>query len=397
MSPFQKNSYFWASLLAFIVLNCFLYYGMVQYHAALPFQTQNYEENAHHYLPDMRSTGGSFNFLRALGQYDAQWYLKIADSGYPKHPTVTDINQKNIQDGLTYAFLPLYPLLIAVIHRFIPTIELSAFFLSWVLLVVNFISLYAVISRFYSQKIAIKTIFLLFLFPFSIFYRSYFTEGLFLFELIWFSYFLIQRKWPAASVLCGLLLVTHLRGIFIWMVLISMLFSHVSQRKQYLTVQKKIMYITISILPFLIWILFCYIQTGNGFYFYIMQTIWIQIPIYAVFLHNLVVILHFFNLPLHYFHYSQIDVVTILGIPILLFLSRKTIKKELWLISFALWIGAVLTHDTISFTRVQIVSFPLFLFLGQKLKGIWFGVAIVAFSLALFATSLYFINWYWVG
>jgi hypothetical protein len=153
----------------------------------------------------------------------------------------------------------------------------------------------------------------------------------------------------------------------------------------------------IIMMPLSFWMMYCYLQTGDALYFYAEQNAWVELPLYKVFTHNLWLIGNFFRLPFHSFHHSQLDVLTILTIPIILFFSRKTLKKELWFISFALWLGALLTHDTISFTRVQIVSFPLFIAIAKKTPPLPYFILLYVFLIGLFTASLFYVNWYWIG
>ncbi len=88
---------------------------------------QNYWGN-HHFFQDARSVGGDFNLLRAWGQTDSQWYMKIAAKGYGKD--LKFVMDKNEMTGLSYAFFPLYPLLIKMVSVFTSgNYEIAAFLL----------------------------------------------------------------------------------------------------------------------------------------------------------------------------------------------------------------------------------------------------------------------------
>src|SRR5581483_10745435 len=98
----------------FLGINIALYFFIFFFQDKISFNIRNYTISAHHYLVDARSRGGSFDFLRALGQFDAQWYLKIAEKGYPENPQLIPNVNKDINSGLSYAFFPLYPLLLSL-------------------------------------------------------------------------------------------------------------------------------------------------------------------------------------------------------------------------------------------------------------------------------------------
>lgn len=389
----------WLCFSAFIVFNILFYFFIFLFNSKIPFSKYDYTVNAHHYFADSRIKGGKFDFLRAVGQYDAQWYLKIANEGYPKNPTIIDMNidmnKKSLLDGLTYAFFPLYPLILAFVNFPIKNIELAAFIVSNVFMVVIFFSLYIVVKNLYGENNALKTIFLLFFFPFAIFYRSYFTEGLFLLLLIWFSYFLIKKQWLRTAFFLSLVFVTRPNGaVFGLLFLFFIVKAYMHKR-----VDGKIFIgsLVISVMPFLGWLAFCYINTGSPIYWITVQSNW-NYPRFPISLFwNIFVIFNFFSLPIHSFHVSKIDILTVIFVGILLFFSKKKLRPEFWWISFILWIVPLITRDTMSFARYQIVSFPLFLFLTQKLKGFRYALLLFVFCLGLFFISLYFVNWYWVG
>lgn len=384
------------ALATFILINILLYSFIILFNTNVPLHRFNYVMNAHHYLEDERINAGSFNLLRGLGQFDAQWYLKIADSGYPVNPNNINLNRKDVMNGLTYAFFPLYPLTIYLINVAIHNVELSAFILSNVLLIVNFCSLYFVIQKVSNENLARKTVFLFFLFPVSIFYRSYFAEGLFLFFLIWFAYYLLHKEYRLSSLALSLLLITKpnslvLEGLFVYYLIKA------SFRKEMSKNDACIAFIT-SVLPFIGWLGFCYLYTGDPLYWLSVQSAWYPgQQLFSTFFHNLSTISQFPSLAWHLFHSSKIDVITIFVVGILLIVSRKKLKPEFWWISLLLWLPPLLIKDTISFTRYQIVSFPLFFYVGQHLRGVYYWLVVGLFLLGLCITSLYFVDWYWIG
>lgn len=176
--------------LIFISLNIFLYLFLYLFNDRIPFNYENYQFNATKFIEDSRATQGKFDLINNLAQFDAQWYLKIAEAGYPTNPHSTALE---VMDGATFAFFPLYPIILKILNIFIMNILLTGFLFANFMLLINFWSLIYVLKKFTDEKIAIRTAFLLFLFPFSIFFRSYFTESLFLFLLIWFTHFLLKK------------------------------------------------------------------------------------------------------------------------------------------------------------------------------------------------------------
>ncbi len=383
-------------LVAIIFCNGMIYAVMMEFHSILPFHLANYTLSAHHFLPDPRADGGPFVFLRALGQYDAQWYLEIATNGYPIRPSATPLDGISITGAPAYAFFPLYPLVIATVNTIIGNVELSAFLISNLFIILNALSLYFVIHKLYNSSLAIKTTLLLFLFPFSIFFRSYFAEGLQLFLLIWFAFFLMQKRFLPCAIFLGLLNVTKgsgmLLNVFFVVLLIQNLLSH------QLKLSKSLFCLGLMAAPLSLWAAYNYIQTGNPFYFYAMQQAWDRTPAYLHLAENLWTIIHLFELPLHAFHESLINTLLAIYIFLLLILSRKHLPPILWWISFLLWFTPFVSIDLMSFSRYQIISFPLFLFVAFLARNIKIYSSVIAvFSSLLLIISLLFVNWYWIG
>lgn len=96
----------------FVLLNILLYLFITLFYNRVPFNDYNYYNNAHHYFDDPRIENGNFNLIQSLGVWDAQWYLFIASEGYPKNPSTSTVGDKSIMDALSYAFFPLYPLIL---------------------------------------------------------------------------------------------------------------------------------------------------------------------------------------------------------------------------------------------------------------------------------------------
>lgn len=378
-------------LVIFVIFQLGLYLFISIYHSKIPFNQFNYQNNSYHFEPDSRISGKGFNLLSALGQFDAQWYLKIAQEGYPK---ISATGTKLTADALSYAFFPLYPFLLRLFRLLIPNLDLTAFLLTNLILFFAFYSLIIVITRLYDLKVGVKTAFLVMLYPLSIFYRSYYTEGLFLLLLIWFGFFLLRKRWIYAASTLGLLAVTRGNGLFLLPLFIYSLYQE--WKGNGIRLQTALLCLLILIIPLSIWPIYCFVQTGDPFYFYHIRSAWLPASYPAVFL-NLWKITHFYLLELHSFFSSKIDILAILMVLILLIRSKKSLEPKLWWISFLLWLGPLLTTDTISFSRFQIVSFPLFLFLAQSFRGLSYKLLLTVFIMGLLVLSIYFVNWYWVG
>ncbi len=378
-------------LLFFLSVNLFLYSWIGAFHSVVHFNKFEYLTSANHYLQDPRINGGNFSLINSLGQYDSQWYLKIADKGYPDHPKGPIKEQRKIMHTLLYNFFPLYPLCIAVINFFIRNVQLSAFILSNSILLACVYSLYFVVSRWFTKKIALKTILLILLFPFGIFLRGYYSEGLRLLLFIWFCYGLAQKKHMLSAISVGLLCVTS--GISL--LLLPFYFGVVWFYRKSLSLQKMLVYGLLAIIPFLLWMSFCYIHTGDFLIFIKTRYAWERPHIFPLF-YNIFLLFIFPRLPFRDFYSSQIDVLSILVTVCIAFLSKNVLSKVVWLAAIILAFSPLLVQDSVSFARFSSVFFPFFVYLAVVLRKQYYILLVYFFCAGLLVSSLYFVNWYWI-
>jgi len=382
-------------IVVFSLLNLFIYIFILGFHNAIPFSSFDYFRNAHHFIKDSRVSEHKFKLINNLAQYDAQWYLKIAENGYPTTSSKEDLSNRSFS-GLSFAFFPMYPATIGVLNFIFRNILLSAFLFSNLMLFVNFVSLIFVARKIESEDIAIKTAFLLFFFPFSIFYRSYFTESLFLFLLIWFSYFFIKKQNKLSGLFLGLLNITRGAGVLIYIPYFYYLLQDF--RKKKVNIVQLIQSVALSVIPIALWVFYVYHKTGDLFYFMKTRSAWTgEHSFVNQIIDNINRVAIFSSQALHSFHSSKIDIAVILLVFSILVFSLGQINKKLWLISLCIFLAPLIFNDTMSYTRMQIVSFPLFLFISKILRKEMVYFMFALFYVGLLITSIIFINWYWVG
>ncbi len=377
-----------------LTTNLALYMFMLFGNNIFPFHKHNYLYNAHHYFEDPRIKDGSFRLLRVLGVYDSQWYLKIADKGYPKNPTTLNNNNKTIMEGLSYAFFPLFPFLLSLLNYFINNIELTAFLFNNILFLINCCSIYYIISKVFSKTLALKTTILFIIFPFSIFFRSYFAEGLFLFLLLWFTYFLKEKKFMVSAIFLSLLYITKGNSFLLY-------FLYLYRLTQTYTLRKfsNATFFSLLVLPFLgtaVWFSYCFLQTGNFLYFMSVRHAWSPYGIEAFFL-NIYNLMMTPFLRLHSFHSSQVDNVMFLLSIFLLTKAKRILPNEFLWANILLLSVYFIGQDLISFSRNTSIFFPIFIYLAYILKGKLYVLILLLFSVSLSVITLLFINWYWIG
>ena len=384
------------SLIGFCLFNIILYIFISLNYNRLPFQREPYLYQSHHYIQDDRVYGGPFNLITALGNYDAQWYLRIANAGYPDKQEMRTHTNPYEMEGLTYAFFPFYPLLVHILNIPFNQIEVTAFIFANLLLIANFTSIYYVISKLYSEKIAIKTNFLLFLYPFSIFYRSYFTEGTFLFLFIWFCYFLLRKRWLLVSIILSLLYITRPNAIALYAFFIPYLIWSVWKKKLVLTEAAAMLIITA--IPLAYWIYFNYKHAGDALMWHDVEAVWYKATYpFQPIVDNVKTLISWPHLAFHGYHESKVDTGVFIVSAMLTILSKKYFKPEIWFITLILVFSPLLVKDFMSYSRYQMVIFPLFVYLAKKTNKYTYAALISIFTIGLFITSLYFVNWYWIG
>lgn len=361
------------------------------FHSAVPFNNSQYSSIANHYINDQRINGEQFSLLNALGQYDSQWYLKIADKGYPDHPPTLNKKSGETMDTLLYNFFPLFPMTIGFANIFFHNVQLSAFILNNLILLAIVYSLYFIVAKWFSRSIAVKTIFLIMLFPFSVFLRGYYSEGLRLLLFIWFCYGLTEKRYLLSAISVGLLCITN--GISL--LLVPYYYGFLILNRRRISFFKILLYFFIAVAPFLLWMIFCFIHTGNPFIFVATRAAWIRPSIFPFF-YNIKLMLNFQRLPLLGVYNSQLDVLFIFLALCLTYLSENFLPKIVWYATIILVVSPLFVQDSISYARFSVVLFPFFVYLAAALKNKYYIILVCIFFVGLLISSLYFINWYWI-
>lgn len=126
----MKDKFLLASIFSVGCLTVLLYMGIIFGHNLIPIDFFHYQ-GAYH-VTDSYNTLPSFDFFRSLAAWDDQWYFSIATSGYS-----TAIHEGN---RTTFAFFPLYPLILHLFSGLTGDTFIAAAILSIFLLFVNTLS-----------------------------------------------------------------------------------------------------------------------------------------------------------------------------------------------------------------------------------------------------------------
>ncbi len=165
--------------------------GLVFAHLVLVLLPQ-----AHQTLPEKVLNSGTW--LGAFDRYDSQYYLFIAQHGYPAHSAA-------VNTSLT-AFFPGYSLLITVVHGLtFGTVSYltCGIIVAWAAFIAASVLLYHLAERRYGQRVALIATILFCWFPSSLFFLSPYSEGLFALLIVLALFFLDRGRYLAAAMVAA--------------------------------------------------------------------------------------------------------------------------------------------------------------------------------------------------
>lgn len=138
-----------------------------------------------------RRYDGSFGIW---DKFDTVWYVHIAVHGY-------DVPAKNIAN-----FFPLYPMLIWPFGHLFYAIGLhnngyvvAGMLVSWAAFLAASVILYRLVMERFGSAVALSSLLLLSVFPFSFFYGAAYTESIFLLAAVLAFYAIEHKRWWLAS------------------------------------------------------------------------------------------------------------------------------------------------------------------------------------------------------
>lgn len=208
-----------------------------------------------HFLSDPNWLVSSFLFS-SWANFDGVHYLLIAANGYTQNA----------------GFFPMYPILIfiltsiispsAAIYPFYPVQYLEVLFVTNLFFGLALIILYKLIKLDHEDEVAVWGIIFILLFPTSFFFASIYSESLFLLLTLLSFYFARTNRWFLASLCGGLLTATRLVGIAI---IPALIYEFVKNEKS--LVKLKSLFLFITPLGLLSYMLFNFLKWGNPFYF----------------------------------------------------------------------------------------------------------------------------------
>jgi hypothetical protein len=432
--------HYW-SVLAFVFLAKLLFWSWslaVAYR--VPLTTAVYFAGGHHYQIDPRIAEHRVDFFSIWIYCDAEWYLSIAEHGYPNTAAMdkaaiarqamngfpyefapADPAQKyrrytEWDADAKYAFFPLYPLMIALFHLLLP-LHVAAFVVTNLIGTLAFLSLYALVFEYFGDKaLAFRTLALLVFYPFSVFYQAYYAEGLFLLLAV-LSFYFLKKGRPGLSALSGALLAsTKPVGVFIMLPLLILAIEQSTPAagraaRRAVKLNRKtarlgpidwrrcrtVCLVPLGLVPHA---LFNYWNTGYWDYFSRAQARWGNHP--TAFLENLLTNVfltgsRLFSLRFFGDHESIMDWTAMMVFLALILLSYKRLPWELWSFSLVFWLVLMISKDLQSSARYTSLFFPVFLYLAQIRRRLVFGALWACFLAGSLFIDARMVTWRWVG
>ena len=148
------------------------------------------------------------------------------------------------------------------------------------------------------------------------------------------------------------------------------------------------------ITPMFAWLSLNYENTGYPFYFLNIRSEWWSGFPFSLFF-NLSKFVEFPVAAFHLIYSSQVNVITFILFLLVLVKSSQKMKPEFWWTSLVILLFPFLVNAMNS--RFQVVNFPIFVYLANTLNDWQYLFVVLLFWVILLFTSLYFVNWHWVG
>lgn len=302
----------------------------------------------------------SFNDLVTMwANFDGLHYLSLAENGY-----------ENLYSNSQYAFFPVYPYLVNV-FLFLGSYLTSALILSHLFFVLALCVLYRLILLDFNKNIALKTIFLLLIFPTSFFFGSANPESLFLLLAVSTFYLARKKLFLPAALIALVASSTRLVGLFLWPALaIELWQQNKSSLKQTLKDPRSVLML-LPPLGLLSYMRFQFLHTGSWITFITSQPSFgaNRVVNKLILLHQvlfrylrMLTSLSPFADPIYFTVILEL-VVSLLFLYLILYVFKKT-RLSYFVFAFLSYLIPTLTGTFSSMPRYVITIFPAFIVLA---------------------------------
>ena len=328
--------------------------------------------------------------LDIFTRWDSKWYFSILKTGY----------QASANLATTYsnlAFFPLYPYLVKSVgwfgvqlpdgvYIFFGLLLSNLFFLASAALLYRL----TITSLGFDEDTAHRALTLLIVFPVSFFFSAFYPESLFLFLTVLGFTLALEEKWAWTGICAALVIVTKPTGIIPVFALAWLYMEKKEWKLQ--NIRPSISWFLLAPIALLLHFYNLYLISGHPLAFLDAMTAWggIQPSAYLN---------PFQNLSGPALDVFKIDLVlTVLFFIASFYLFWKWPVKAYGIFALLMIVLAASTGLLVSISRYLLVSFPIFIFLGKKLKrGKWFDIATAVFFALQVIYFAGWVNYYWIA
>lgn len=317
-------------------------------------------------------------------RWDAFNYLRIAQDGYK--------NSWAVENG-SMMFLPLYPWLVAILHKLISDSMVCALLISSVCFSFGCIFFDKLVRKEFGTKKGGYILIALLCFPFSFFFGAVGTEALFFLLGSMFFWYLRNHRWKKTAIVGALACMTQIQGLLFFIPLVSELIYH---KKGITLIRKKKMgeffrrlgipfaINLLMIVGFSVYLILNAAVAGNAFYFTIYKN-----PIDSFFLKTISYILRLVRDTWGNSEWFCIwlpeAVIFVLFILCIVFMIRRKMRPTYWIYLIAYGIILYSSSWLLNGPRLTLGALPIFMAIGcftgekpQKRQWVLFGSAFLS-------------------
>lgn len=205
----------------------------------------------------MLNPSGYTGLLNIWNKFDVGWYTQIAMYGY-------DIPGKN-----TANFFPLYPMLMSLVGHLFSALGIhnpyvaAGMLISWVAFLAASVVLYWLVAERFGRAVAMSSLLLLSVFPFSFFYGIAYTESIFLLAAVLAFYGVERKQWWLAAVAAAFAGSIRSLGIFVGAaVVLAYALDWLRTRHGW---RWEVLWLAVTPMGLLAYLLYCWILFGDPF------------------------------------------------------------------------------------------------------------------------------------
>jgi len=329
------------------------------------------------------------NFFSTLKTWDGHHYLYLSEKGYQKK------QHHN-------AFYPLYPTMIKVLKNiFLNNTLLTALIISNICFILLTFYFYKLVEFLMDAKTALKAVILLLLFPTSFYLHLVYSEPLFMMLLIVMFYNFFKGRILYSSVFAFLLPLSRPVGILIVLpIAVYILTTHFKTNKIKTFFVKESFIIISILLGFSVYLVFMKLNTGAFLSGFNAQKMFASENSLSKLLNPLKWFYeNFVNITfkIHGFVNSLFDRSMFVFYLISLFFIFKKTNKTFFYYSLSMGMIPALTGKFMSYTRILLPIFPLYIcYSAIEKKYIYFFLIILFTTMQLILLLLHTLN-YWVA